>query len=96
MTLNKAIKRLRAQLAPISFIKIKAYKGKGYQLAIEPLPPFYTLSGLYKRYKQSFIYKKSYPAYYYISRHFKKENKNNHKKRGRPRKPLYERMSLAR
>ena len=95
-TLNKAIKRLRAQLAPISFIKIKAYKGKGYQLAIEPLPPFYTLSGLYKRYKQSFIYKKSYPAYYYISRHFKKENKNNHKKRGRPRKPLYERMSLAR
>lgn len=95
-TLNKAIKRLRGQLADIPFIQIKAYKGKGYQLAIEPLPPIYTFTGLYKRYKQSFVYKKSYPVYYHLSQHFKKDTKKINKKRGRPKKPLYEKVSLAR
>jgi hypothetical protein len=95
-TLNKAIKRLRGQLADIPFIQIKAYKGKGYQLAIEPLPPIYTFTGLYKRYKQSFVYKKSYPIYYHLSQHFKKDTKKINKKRGRPKKPLYEKVSLAR
>jgi hypothetical protein len=95
-TLNKAIKRLRGQLADIPFIQIKAYKGKGYQLAIEPLPPVFTFTGLYKRYKQSFVYKKSYPVYYHLSQHFKKDTKKINKKRGRPKKPLYEKVSLAR